>query len=228
MFCAETRLVQAMPQDSGPIYGGKSMQKDNKFYNKSSVGGDYYEDDEIIDIPTVFMKAGVFTGSDGVPRLKSWDVLKNSADAFVGRPITDGHIDGWPSPATPTIGYIKSAVAREKQQDIAGISRIFKQKLSAEKLQKLKNGIDGSAGYYTAVNDVSGYHENRMYKSQEVGGYEIAEYAFLWDQKGACPRSAGCGPQPKLKNAQDMINEAFAPVTKTLNRMLWQGWLRQQ
>jgi hypothetical protein len=205
-------------------------ENSTKLYNEAPMGSDYYEDDEIIDIPTVFMKAGVFTGSDGVARLKSWDVLKDSAHEFLGRPITDGHIDGWPTPHTPTLGYIKSAEAREKERDIVGISRIFKKNLSPDKLEKLKNGIDGSAGYYTPYNDVSGYHENQLYQSQELGPYLITEYALLWDQKGACSRRAGCGPfQPITEKTlneenhidyQKIINSAFAPINARLDKLI--------
>lgn len=176
----------------------RHMAKNLKvFRNSIDIGSKIiYEDDDILEIPAVFAKEGVFTGTDGQPRLKTFEALQESAKWFLGVPVTSGHIsNGWITPSDRRIGQIVQVRARPEKKDIFGTVRFFKKSLTQEELKKIKSGepFDGSIGYYTNIKSDSGKYEDATYDAVEIGPYVIVEYAALFDGVGACSCRDGCG-----------------------------------
>jgi len=165
--------------------------------SENSAGG-IIETDEYIDVPTVFMKEGVWTGADGTPTLKKYENMKPSAKWFLGAPITPHHL--MTDTARPTdrrIGQVVRSEARDDRRDIAGISRFFKSQLTNDELDKIRNlqFPGGSAGYFTPRLSETGEFDGKLYHAVEAGPYSVGEYAVFFDgTRAACERVDGCGP----------------------------------
>ncbi len=164
---------------------------------ENSAGG-IVETEEHIDVPTVFMKEGVWTGADGTPTLKKYENMKPSANWFMGTPITPHHLKT--DTARPTdrrIGQIVKSEARDDMRDIAGVSRFFKSQLTSDELEKIRNlqFPGGSAGYFTPRLSETGEFGGKRYQAVELGPYSVGEYAVLFDgTRAACEGVDGCGP----------------------------------
>ncbi len=169
-----------------------------KATNAAYVEGEITETDEYFDVPTVFTKEGVWTGTNGVPTLKTFDTLKASAPWFVGTPITPQHIEtDTIRPSDRRLGHVVSATAREDKRDLFGISRYFKSLLNEDEITKLQNrqNLDGSPGYFTPVRNEVGDFGGKKYQAVEIGPYVVTEYATFFDgTHGACDSASGCGP----------------------------------
>ena len=133
--------------------------------SENSAGG-IVETEEYIDVPTVFMKEGVWTGADGTPTLKKYENMKPSAQWFLGAPITPHHLKT--DTARPTdrrIGQIVRSEARDDERDIAGTSRFLKSQLTSDELDKIRNlqFPGGSPGYFTPRQSETGEFDGKQY-----------------------------------------------------------------
>lgn len=164
---------------------------------ENSAGG-IVETDDYIDVPTVFMKEGVWTGADGIPTLKKYENMKPSAHWFTGMPITPYHLKtDTARPNDRRIGQVMWSEARDDKRDIAGISRFFKSQLTSDELEKMRNlqFPGGSAGYFTPRRSETGEFDGKRYHAVELGPYSLGEYAVLFGgERAACERADGCGP----------------------------------
>ena len=156
-----------------------------------------YEDEYIIERPVVLMKEGVFTGTDGMPRKKTFDVFKNSAHWLEGIPITRNHLpaDEEVMPDSPRMGQVRAVKAREDSRDVFGIARFFKNKITPEEYTDIKSGkqLDGSICYRCGVEVYSEpqIFQDRAYVGSEIGEYVFYHYAIV--SEGACSSADGCG-----------------------------------
>ena len=156
-----------------------------------------YEDDNVIDVPVVPMREGVFTGSDGVPTLKKFEYFSKDAHWLDGQPILKGH-------TAPTelvtykhdrIGKLTNVMTRPDKKDVVAVARYYKNKLSPDDLAKIKSGIpyDGSIAYTTHTTFGDGEYEGKRYGAIEDGGYHFYHFADLGSERGACSHEEGCG-----------------------------------
>ena len=162
-----------------------------------------YEDEYIIERPVVLMKEGVFTGTDGMPRMKIFEVFKNSAHWLEGVPITRNHLpaDEEVMPDSPRMGQVRSVKVREDSRDVFGIARFFKNKITPEEYTDIKSGkkLDGSICYRCGVEV---YSEPKLFNGVPYVGSEIGEYVFYHYaivREGACSSSDGCGINQNTK-----------------------------
>ena len=178
-----------------------------KGQNAAFLDGDILETPEYFDVPTVFAKEGVFTGTNGVPTLKKYDVLKANAPRFLGVPITEKHLEtDTLRPDDRWLGHAISAAPRDDERDIFGISRYYKKDLLPDEIGKIQNRQfpDASPGYFTITKSETGEFGGKHYDAVEEGPYNVVEYAnFFSGTKGACSREMGCGP---YQNAQALID----------------------
>jgi len=169
-----------------------------KAFNAAYQDGDIIETDEYFDVPTVFAKEGVFTGTNGIPTLKKYEVLKANAPRFLGVPITDKHLQtDTLRPDDRWLGHAISATPRDDKRDIFGISRYYKKDLKPEEVAKIQNKQfpDASPGYFTITKSETGDFDGIHYDAIEEGPYNVVEYANFFDgTKGACSQAMGCGP----------------------------------
>lgn len=174
-----------------------NMSKTAKYFNGTAFGGKItYEDEDIIEVPVVLAKEGVFTGTDGQPRLKTFEELSASAKWFTGVPITPGHVrTPVPLPGARRIGQIVQVRARPERRDVFGLARFYKNELKADECEKIKAGLpfDGSIGYFCRIDETPGKFGDTEYDAVERGPYVITEYAALFDGHGACSVADGCG-----------------------------------
>ena len=156
-----------------------------------------YEDDNVIDVPVVPMREGVFTGSDGVPTLKKFEYFSKDAHWLDGQPILKGH-------TAPTelvtykhdrIGKLTNVMTRPDKKDVVAVARYYKNKLSPDDLAKIKSGIpyDGSIAYTTHTTFEDGEYDGKRYGAIEDGGYHFYHFADLGSERGACSHEEGCG-----------------------------------
>lgn len=195
-----------------------------KVTNAAQMQGDYIETDEYIDAPTVFAKEGVFTGTNGKPTKKVYEVLKANVPRFLGASATPDHIEtDTLRPSDRWLGHAVNVTARDDKRDIFGYTRYYKNSLNPDELDKIKNKQypDGSIGYFTDTKDESGVFNGEPYEAVEVGPYIISEYAtFFNGTKGACSREMGCGPfqnaRGKKKDEDDdkLVLDKNGKVTK--------------
>jgi hypothetical protein len=186
-----------------------------KVTNAAHVEGDVIETDEYYDVPTVFAREGVWTGTNGIPTLKTFEALKASAPWFVGTPITPKHIEtDTIRPDDRRLGHVISATAREDKRDVFGISRLYKNLLTLEENEKVVNrqNLDGSPGYFTPVRSETGVFGDKQYRAKEIGPYVLGEYAMFFDgTRGACSSADNCGPFQNAKGKKkDPIDEMIA------------------
>lgn len=194
---------------------------DEKATNAAHIEGDYIETDDYIDAPTVFAKEGVFTGTNGKPTKKVYEVLKANVPRFLGASATPDHIQtDTLRPSDRWLGHAVNVTARDDKRDIFGYTRYYKNQLNQDELTKIKNKQypDGSIGYFTELKEESGVFNGEPYEAVEVGPYIISEYAtFFNGTKGACSRDMGCGPfQNAKKNDTDdrLVLDKNGKVTK--------------
>ena len=182
-----------------------------------------YEDDNIIDVPVVPMREGVFTGSDGVPTLKKFEYFSKDAHWLDGQPIIKGH-------TAPTelvtykhdrIGKLINVMTRPDKKDVVAVARYYKNKLSPDDLAKIKSGIpyDGSIAYTTHTTFEDGEYDGKRYGAIEDGGYHFYHFADLGSERGACSHEEGCGfllnEAPKTDSFYNELRRA--DITTTTN-----------
>lgn len=192
-----------------------------KVTNAAHVEGEILETDEYFDVPTVFAKEGVFVGTNGIPTLKRYDVLKANAPRFLGVPITDKHLEtDTLRPDDRWLGHAISATPRDDKRDIFGISRYYKKYLLPDEIGKIQNKQfpDASPGYFTITKRETGEFEGNKYDAVELGPYNVVEYAnFFSGTKGACSREMGCGPFQNASPEPDPFEELMkAPSSHVL------------
>ena len=182
-----------------------------------------YEDDNVIDVPVVPMREGVFTGSDGVPTLKKFEYFSKDAHWLDGQPILKGH-------TAPTelvtykhdrIGKLTNVMTRPDKKDVVAVARYYKNKLSPDDLAKIKSGIpyDGSIAYTTHTTFEDGEYNGKRYGAIEDGGYHFYHFADLGSERGACSHEEGCGfllnEAPKTDSFYNELRRA--DITTTTN-----------
>ena len=182
-----------------------------------------YEDDNVIDVPVVPMREGVFTGSDGVPTLKKFEYFSKDAHWLDGQPIIKGH-------TAPTelvtykhdrIGKLTNVMTRPDKKDVVAVARYYKNKLSPDDLAKIKSGIpyDGSIAYTTHTTFEDGEYDGKRYGAIEDGGYHFYHFADLGSERGACSHEEGCGfllnEAPKTDSFYNELRRA--DITTTTN-----------
>jgi len=156
-----------------------------------------YEDDNVIDVPVVPMREGVFTGSDGVPTLKKYEYFGKDAHWLEGQPILKGH-------TAPTelvtykhdrIGKLINVMTRPDKKDVVAVARYYKNKLSPDDIARIKSDIpyDGSIAYTTHTTFEDGEYDGKRYGAIEDGGYHFYHFADLGSERGACSHEEGCG-----------------------------------
>lgn len=188
--------------DEGPV----------KSANAAPLSGVFSETEDYIDTSVVIAKEGVFTGTDGQPRLKTFNALADSAQWMLGTPITNGHIPGHVEIDTRKIGQIIEVQARPDTKDVFGKARFFKSLLNEDELSKLKEGnpISGSIGYRTPIKSETGRFNDSEYVGIETGPYVLDEYAILLKDRAACTPEQGCGV---FKNAAPKLDDNGFPIS---------------
>jgi hypothetical protein len=206
--------VQARGSAGGKLKGTKQDLFDGavmiKGQNAAFLDGDILETPEYFDVPTVFAKEGVFTGTNGIPTLKKYDVLKVNAPRFLGVPITEKHLEtDTLRPDDRWLGHAISATPRDDKRDIFGISRYYKKDLLPDEIGKIQNRQfpDASPGYFTITKSETGEFGGKHYDAVEEGPYNVVEYAnFFSGTKGACSREMGCGPFQNSAEIDELIS----------------------
>lgn len=182
-----------------------------------------YEDDNVIDVPVVPMREGVFTGSDGVPTLKKFEYFSKDAHWLDGQPILKGH-------TAPTelvtykhdrIGKLINVMTRPDKKDVVAVARYYKNKLSPDDITRIKSDIpyDGSIAYTTHTTFEDGEYDGKRYGAIEDGGYHFYHFADLGSERGACSHEEGCGfllnEAPKTDSFYNELRRA--DITTTTN-----------
>lgn len=200
-----------LEDDNSP--GGMEIIPQMELKLNSSIAGSkvIFEDDNVIDVPVIPMREGVFTGTDGIATLKEYKYFGKDAHWLEGQPILKGHTG-------PTelvtykhnrIGKLMNVTARPDKKDVVAVARYYKEKLTPEDLTRIKSGTpyDGSIAYTTHTSITSGDHNGTKYNAIEDGGYHFYHFAELAKGIGACSTKDGCG---------FMLNESGVPeIIKT-------------
>jgi len=153
------------------------------------------ETDEFIEIPVIPMREGVFTGTDGIPTFKPYEVIKRDAHWLEGQPILRGH-------TLPTeivtykhnrIGKLLNVRPRDDKRDVIAVARYFKSKITPEELERIRSGMpyDGSIAYTCKTVMKDGEFNGEKYNAVETEGYHF--YHFAEVPEGACSVDKGCG-----------------------------------
>jgi len=195
---SEIKLNEYVLQDASEM-GNIAVVNSTDIKLNSALSGSkvIYEDDNVIDVPVVPMREGVFTGSDGVPTLKKFEYFSKDAHWLEGQPIIKGH-------TAPTelvtykhdrIGKLINVMTRPDKKDVVAVARYYKNKLSPDDLAKIKSGIpyDGSIAYTTHTTFEDGEYDGKRYGAIEDGGYHFYHFADLGSERGACSHEEGCG-----------------------------------
>lgn len=169
--------------------------EDDKITNAAPTESQLIETDDYFETSVVLAREGVWTGTDGEPRFKPFDALRDSAKWMLGAPITNGHVSGNILPSTRRIGQIVNVEARPDKKDVFGTARFYKNGLRDDELDLLRSGnpIDGSIGYRTPLKHEPGVWNDQNYLAVETGPFVLEEYAILPGGRGACSASDGCG-----------------------------------
>ena len=221
---SEIKLNEYVLQDASEM-GNIAVVNSADIKLNSALSGSkvIYEDDNVIDVPVVPMREGVFTGSDGVPTLKKFEYFSKDAHWLEGQPILKGH-------TAPTelvtykhdrIGKLTNVMTRPDKKDVVAVARYYKNKLSPDDLAKIKSGIpyDGSIAYTTHTTFEDGEYDGKRYGAIEDGGYHFYHFADLGSERGACSHEEGCGfllnEAPKTDSFYNELRRA--DITTTTN-----------
>ena len=221
---SEIKLNEYVLQDASEM-GNIAVVNSTDIKLNSALSGSkvIYEDDNVIDVPVVPMREGVFTGSDGVPTLKKFEYFGKDAHWLEGQPILKGH-------TAPTelvtykhdrIGKLTNVMTRPDKKDVVAVARYYKNKLSPDDLAKIKSGIpyDGSIAYTTHTTFEDGEYDGKRYGAIEDGGYHFYHFADLGSERGACSHEEGCGfllnEAPKTDSFYNELRRA--DITTTTN-----------
>jgi hypothetical protein len=176
-----------------------------KLANSAPIGGKIvYEDSEMIEIPVVVMKEGLFTGTNGIPQQKLYEEFVDSAQKRLnGVPILPYHVPGMVTADDRWLGHLKDVRVRPDKKDVAATARFYKNVLSPDELARIKSlePFDGSIGYTCKIDNSTG-------QVIERGPYQFTEFAIV--DKGACSKDHGCGffkneaaPEPVIVGTKD-------------------------
>ena len=195
---SEIKLNEYVLQDASEM-GNIAVVNSTDIKLNSALSGSkvIYEDDNVIDVPVVPMREGVFTGSDGVPTLKKYEYFGKDAHWLEGQPILKGH-------TAPTelvtykhdrIGKLINVMTRPDKKDVVAVARYYKNKLSPDDIARIKSDIpyDGSIAYTTHTTFGDGEYDGKRYGAIEDGGYHFYHFADLGSERGACSHEEGCG-----------------------------------
>lgn len=194
----EIKLNESILEDANEMGNVAVVPNSNIKLNSALAGSKViYEDDDVIEVPVVPMREGVFTGADGIPTLKKYEYFSNDAHWLEGQPILRGH-------TAPTelvtykhnrIGKLVNVIPRPDKKDVVAVARYYKNKLSPEDLARIKSDVpyDGSIAYTTHTSMTSGEYNGSKYDAVEDGGYHFYHFAELANGKGACSHEEGCG-----------------------------------
>jgi len=174
-------------------FGEKAMTEKMKL-NSVSSSGILRETDEYIDVNAVFMKEGVFTGTDNIPTKKVYEYFAPHAHWLLGQPILKGHIDRPVNYTDKRVGQIIEAAPRPETRDVAGVVRYFKNELGDDDIERIRsdNPYDGSICYTANSISEEGSFNGDQYKAVEGSeGYHF--YHFAEVDHGACSQEHGCG-----------------------------------
>jgi hypothetical protein len=210
---AEKVTYHTLKDDNSP--GGIEFVDQTELKLNSSPAGSkvIFEDDNVIDVPVVPMREGVFTGTDGIPTLKKYEYFGKDAHWLEGQPILKGH-------TAPTelvtykhnrIGKLMNVTARPDKRDVVAVARYYKDKLTPEDLTRIKSGTpyDGSIAYTTHTSMTSGDLNGTKYNAVEDGGYHFYHFAELANGIGACSTKDGCGFM--LNETEQKLNAVSEP-----------------
>jgi len=223
---SEIKLNEYVLQDASEM-GNIAVVNSTDIKLNSALSGSkvIYEDDNVIDVPVVPMREGVFTGSDGVPTLKKFEYFSKDAHWLEGQPILKGH-------TAPTelvtykhdrIGKLTNVMTRPDKKDVVAVARYYKNKLSPDDLAKIKSGIpyDGSIAYTTHTTFEDGEYDGKRYGAIEDGGYHFYHFADLGSERGACSHEEGCGfllnEAPKTDSFYNELRRADITTTSNNN-----------
>jgi len=220
----EIKLNESIFEDANEM-GNIAIVNSSDIKLNSALSGSkvIFEDDNVIDVPVVPMREGVFTGSDGVPTLKKFEYFGKDAHWLEGQPILKGH-------TAPTelvtykhdrIGKLINVISRPDKKDVVAVARYYKNKLSPDDITRIKSDVpyDGSIAYTTHTTFEDGEHEGKRYGAIEDGGYHFYHFADLGAEKGACSHEEGCGfllnEAPKTDSYYNELRRA--DITTTTN-----------
>mgnify|MGYP000919724428 FL=1 len=221
---SEIKLNEYVLQDASEM-GNIAVVNSTDIKLNSALSGSkvIYEDDNVIDVPVVPMREGVFTGSDGVPTLKKFEYFSKDAHWLDGQPIIKGH-------TAPTelvtykhdrIGKLINVMTRPDKKDVVAVARYYKNKLSPDDIARIKSDIpyDGSIAYTTHTTFEDGEYDGKRYGAIEDGGYHFYHFADLGSERGACSHEEGCGfllnEAPKTDSFYNELRRA--DITTTTN-----------
>lgn len=192
--CIKLDSSGVIADDNSP--GGFMVLDDMKYNSVTRYGSKVIrETDEYIDIPVIPMREGVFTGTDGIPTFKPYEVIKRDAHWLEGQPILRGH-------TLPTeivtykhdrIGKLLNVRPRDDRRDVIAVARYFKSKITPEELERIRSGVpyDGSIAYTCKTVMKDGEFNGEKYNAVETEGYHF--YHFAEVPEGACSVDKGCG-----------------------------------
>lgn len=192
-----------------------------------------------VELETIPLAEGVFTGTDGIPTLKLFKNFKNTAHWLNGIPITPEHVavpggDAEVMPWTPRVGKLWDVHAREAKKDVRGISQYFTETLTPEKLTKFLNNepIPGSLEYRADMDYTPGVYEGKEYKRIEDN---YVPYNYAEALNGAACEPPRCGillngsdnmageqvpAQPDIKKVvEEAIGAILKPVLDTVAKV---------
>lgn len=221
---SEVKLNESILEDANEM-GNVAVVDNSTIRLNSALTGSkvIYEDDNVIDVPVIPMREGVFTGTDGIPTLKMYEHFGGDAHWLEGQPILKGHTG-------PTelvtyrhnrIGKLMNVIARPDKKDVVAVARYYKNKLSPDDITRIKSDVpyDGSIAYTTHTSMTPGEYNGSKYNAVEDGGYHFYHFAELANGKGACSHDEGCGfllNEAPLEEMKENSNYWTAPVKSHL------------
>ncbi len=199
--------------DEGKVTQAKYAQtfEQAKQFQAANLLPNVVETSDYFDVDTVFAKEGVFVGTDGKPVKRTYENLKANVNRFFGVPQTETHLlTDSPRPSDRIFGHSISSKARDDHRDIFGITRYYKKDLNAKEIERIQKREfpDTSPGFFVSRKVEEGEFQGKKYQAVEEGPMIVTEIANFFEDKGfglkgACPRTAGCGPYQHAANSHN-------------------------
>jgi regulator of replication initiation timing len=152
------------------------------------------KDDNHTIVSTVPMAEGVWTGVDGVPRLRLYEEFAPYADLLNGQEVLpDGHVQGDVMPDTRVAGQLFDSVARPEKRDVLAKTMFNNADLTQNELGEISAGAKkhGSIAYRCRLEKTSGIWNGKPYEEIERGPYRFYHFAMV--PQGAATPDDGVG-----------------------------------
>lgn len=207
------------------------MNIESPLLKNSFSGGTVLEiTDDYTLVSTNPLTEGVFTGTDGIPRLREFEQFAPYAYLLTGQEILpDGHAVGDVLPSTRVGGILLDPVVRADTRDVNCKAKFLHSDITPAERLEIQSGKpgDGSLAYRCNLDKTPGKWNGKPYMERELAPYRFFHYAKVPHGAATIADGAGFNLNSSYKNGDGKLTpddetklmQSVADLAKTVTAL---------